>query len=188
MSVLPKPILDRVSIKNVKRNIGHDLGGLYCEICFDGKKVAYYNDDGYGGETEIEPFDKKGAEMMKSLEDFLNEQNFTQFQYEEEKKRFAEEYLTAPEDMKLKEQLEFICERLELLHSLKRKMKGAILFGNPFAGSYRSISWGKIKSLDEIVEKYGKKVLVDAIKEVKEKMVEGEVIYNTNIYEYIEEA
>ena len=53
MKILPKLIIGRVSVKNIKKNFGHDLNGFYCDIYLDKRKVGYFNDDGWGGEPDV---------------------------------------------------------------------------------------------------------------------------------------
>lgn len=58
-----RDVIKHVTLKNVKTNIGHNLGGLYADFYLDGKKIGYINDDGWGGGAEVS-FDSKSAEAQ----------------------------------------------------------------------------------------------------------------------------
>lgn len=47
-------VKEQLSVKNVKDGFGHDLMGLFADVYLRKKKVGYYNDDGYGGEIDIQ--------------------------------------------------------------------------------------------------------------------------------------
>ena len=192
MNILPKTIIDRVSIKNVKENFGHDLGGFFCDIYFDNKKVGYLNNDGWGGCPDIRTYgiSDKDKALMKSFEDFLTEQNFAQFQADDYNKPHPlmpsgkNDWVAS--DFSIDNQIEFICERLNFLKSIERQSKKAILYGNPRSTNYKIVSWKGAKTLDDVVKSIGVarfKVVVDGI---KAKLVEGEMIYNTNLEKYLQ--
>lgn len=72
---LTKKIEEQVTIKNIKTDIGHDLAGYYCDLYFNGKKIGYVNDDGWGGEIEVWYNDEAiGKEFMS----FLTAENIQQ--------------------------------------------------------------------------------------------------------------
>lgn len=74
-----KKIVEQVTLKNVKLNIGHDLAGMYADVYFKGKKIGYYNDDGYGGETDI-VYNNKA--VQEEFEDFLKENNVAKIMFD----------------------------------------------------------------------------------------------------------
>ena len=65
---IPDEIKKRVQIKNVKDGIGHDLMGMYCDIFLDKKNVGYFQDDGYGGETDHHVKTEAYAEILRLLD------------------------------------------------------------------------------------------------------------------------
>ena len=192
MNILPKAIIDRVSIKNVKENFGHDLCGFFCDIYLDNKKIGYLNNDGWGGCVDIRPYgyEAKDKALMKSLEDFLTEQNMAQFQADDYNKPHPQmpsgKNDWKASDFRFDEQVEFICERLNFIRSIERQSKKAILYGNPRSSNYKIVSWKGVKTLDEVIKNIGEarfKVIVEGI---KAKLVEGEMIYNTNIEKFLQ--
>ena len=192
MTILPKSITDRVSIKNVKENFGHDLGGFFCDIYFDKKKVGYLNNDGWGGCPDIRTygFDAKHKAMMKSFEDFLTEQNFAQFVADDYNKPHPQmpngKNDWVADDFRFDSQVEFLCERLNFMKSIERQAKKAILYGNPRSTNYKIVSWKGAKTLEDVVKSIGNarfKVVVDGI---KAKLVEGEMIYNKNLEKFLQ--
>ena len=46
--------LSRISVKGIKTGFGHDLAGVFANIYLDNKKVGHYNDDGWGGEVDLQ--------------------------------------------------------------------------------------------------------------------------------------
>jgi hypothetical protein len=188
MQLLPKEITDKVSIKNVKTNFGHDLGGFFCDIYFNKKKVAYLNNDGWGGCPDVRPYgyDDKSKALMKSFEDFLTEQNFAQFQADDYNKphphsNFSKDWKAT--DFRFEEQVEFLCERLSFLKEIESKQKRSILFGNPKGGSYKILTF-KV-ALDVIKEK-NSAFLKAKILEIQSKLGKDECIFNTNLQEFLQ--
>ena len=56
-------LLDRISLKHLKIGFGHDLAGMYVDFYLDGKKMGFFNDDGWGGEADIR-FDNATCETI----------------------------------------------------------------------------------------------------------------------------
>lgn len=69
----------RLSVKNVKSGFGHDLMGLFADIYLDNKKVGHYNDDGWGGEIDLQ----LKTEAQKIVEDMMVENNVGKLLFEE---------------------------------------------------------------------------------------------------------
>lgn len=186
MQILPKAVTQRVTIKNVKENFGHDLGGFFCDIYLDNKKVAYLNNDGWGGCPDVRPYgyDDKHKAKMKELHDFLMvEQKMAEFQ--------AEDYNNDPrgttmglkndweaKDFNFDGVIEFICERLNFLKQINRQQKKSILFGNPRGGSYKLITY---KYAIEDLKKTHAQTLKAKVLEIQSKLDKGECIFNTNL-------
>ena len=185
MQVLPKAITDKVTIKNVKTNFGHDLGGFFCDIYFNKKKVGYLNNDGWGGCPDVRPYgyDEKDKALMKSFQDFLTEQNFAQFMADDyNSDERSNTFNWTADKFHFEEQVEFMCERLTFLKEIESKQKRAILFGNPRGGSYKLMSF-KI-ALDVIKEKHSG-LLRAKILEIKNQLGKDECIFNTNLQEFL---
>lgn len=192
MNILPKAISDRVSIKNVKENFGHDLGGFFCDIYFDNKKVGYLNNDGWGGCVDIRTygFSDKDKALMKSLQDFLTEQGMAQFQADDYNKPHPQmpsgKNDWKAEDFNFDNQVEFLCERLNFMKGIERQTKKAILYGNPRSSNYKIVSWKGVKTLDEVVASIGVGRFANIVQGIKAKLVEGEMIYNTNLEKFLQ--
>ena len=193
MNILPKAITDRVSIKNVKENFGHDLGGFFCDIYFDNKKVGYLNNDGWGGCPDIRTygFSDKEKALMKSFEDFLTEQGMAQFQADDYNKPHPQmKGLGSKEwkasDFNFDNQVEFLCERLNFIKGVERHTKKAIVYGNPRSANYKIVSWKGVKTIDEVVAKIGVGRFTNVVEGIKAKLIEGEIIYNTNLEKFLQ--
>jgi hypothetical protein len=191
MQVLPKEIIDRVSIKNVKENFGHDLGGFFCDIYFNKKKIGYLNNDGWGCSPDVSlyAFEKKDKDLMRSFEDFLTEQNFAQFHADHYNEPHPEmvngKNDWVADDFSFENQVEFICERLNFLKGVEKYTKKAIVYGNPRSSNYKIVSWKNAKTLDDVVTKIGLGRFTNVVNGVKAKLVEGEIIYNTNLEKFL---
>ena len=189
MQVLPKAITDKVTIKNIKTNFGHDLGGFFCDIYFNKKKVAYLNNDGWGGIPDVRTYgyDDKSVALFKSFEDFLTEQNLAQFQAVDYNKPHPQMSYNKTDwkasDFRFEEQVEFLCERLSFLKEVQSKQKRAIVFGNPRGGSYKYIQF-KV-SLDVVKERHSG-LLRAKVLEVQNKLEKDEFIFNTNLEEFLQ--
>ena len=191
MNILPKAITDRVSIKNVKENFGHDLGGFFCDIYFDNKKVGYLNNDGWGGCVDIRPYSHsdKDKALMKSFQDFLTEQGMAQFQADDYNKphpSFGFDKSWTADNFNFDNQVEFLCERLNFLKGVERQTKKAIVYGNPRSSNYKIVSWKGVKTLDEVVASIGVGRFTAVVNGIKAKLVEGEIIYNTNLEKFLQ--
>ena len=192
MQLLPKNIIDRISIKNVKENFGHDLCGFFCDLYFDKKKVGYYNNDGWGGipDVSLYSFEQKDKDKMRAFEDFLTEENFAQFIADDYNKPHPQilngKNDWVADDFRFDRQVEFLCGRLNFVKSIERQTKKAIIYGNPRSTNYKIVSWKGVKTLEDVVKSIGNarfKVVVDGI---KAKLVEGEMIYNTNLEKFLQ--
>jgi hypothetical protein len=179
---LPEQITKRVSVKNVKSGFGHDLMGLFADIYLDKKKVGHYNDDGWGGEVDLqltttarETIEKLALEcnVAQLLFDngwgFLNtiDRVTTQIQVEQIAFSLIDAILTEKEDKKFRKKLDKdmvkgICigtEKRYALHSFK----------HPLADMVRLIGAGGVKQ----------SIKVNLLPKIKE----GDRILNTNLKE-----
>ena len=182
MQLLPHAVTQRVTIKNVKENFGHDLGGFFCDIYLDNKKVAYLNNDGWGGCPDVRPYGYEVKDKVKwgELVDLLMvETNMPEFQaedYNSDPRGFKTDWKA--EDFNFDGVVEFICERLNFLKSINRQQKKAILFGNPRGGSYKLITY---KYAIEDLKKTHAGILKAKVLEIQSKLEKGECIFNTNL-------
>lgn len=184
MQLLPHAVTQRVTIKNVKENFGHDLGGFFCDIYLDNKKVCYLNNDGWGGCPDVRPYgyDDKHKAMMQQLHNFLMvEAKMPEFQaedYNSDTRGLGLKTDWKAEDFNFNGVVEFICERLNFLKSINRQQKKAILFGNPRGGSYKLITY---KYAIEDLKKTHAGILKAKVLEIQSKLEKGECIFNTNL-------
>jgi hypothetical protein len=188
MHILPKTITDKVTIKNIKTNFGHDLGGFFCDIYHNKKKVGYLNVDGWGGCPDVRPYDftEKGAKLFKGFEDFLKEENFAQFQADYYKKPHPKMAFHKDDwkalDFSFEDQVWFLCERLNYLNIIKKEEKKAIVVGNPINAG---LSKFNLKQTIESIKENNPIQLKQLIHKIKSKLKEGEFILNTNLDEFL---
>jgi len=175
---IPEEIKRRFDIKNIKDNIGHDLMGMYCDLYLDKKKVGYYNDDGWGGESEINFNQGVEAQLLELLEAHQwRHRMFTEMGwnfYETEEKiddhSVIENLIEHVYDLK---QMEKIMKKIE------KQSEKEILYGQWY--SYARTSFKGNMTLEQLVQSYGLTKMQDYIdRNIKPKLQEGEEILNTN--------
>jgi len=174
-----REITKRVTLKNVKLGFGHDLCGAYADFSLDGKKMGYFNDDGWGGETDIVYVSDK---HQKEFEKFLKDNNVAQimfdngwdFMEEVEKINFhsqAEEVINSAINLKEEEKAE---------KKIMKACEKGIYYKT--ANGYKGVSFRL--SLKEIVEKYGEQGrlhIQNSYNQIKGELKNGEHIVNKNL-------
>jgi hypothetical protein len=183
MHLLPKQILNRLTIKNVKTGIGHDLAGMYCDFYLDGKKIGYYNNDGHGGMPDIRISDKAYVDMLEAL---FTETNMRQF--------IADDYnnsnnsgltkIWEVRDFDFDNVIEFIAERMEFVKGVLKQEKKGIVYGKPNSGTYSSITW-KGLTVEDVIKRMGDEAFQKKIDEIKGRLEAGHFIFNTNLEKFL---
>lgn len=177
---IPSAILEAVSIKNVKKGFGHDLLGFFCDIYLNKKKVGYFNDDGWGGETDI----SLTIESEKELQKLFDQNNLSELMFTKGDWNFYD----SKDQIEFKSQLDEVISFIDYNNQakkfhktfLKSQEKG-IVFGT--MERYEVISW-KGKKLHEMASVPQHKLTVQVkLKEIKRKLKDGETILNTNLKE-----
>lgn len=183
-----QPFYKKFSVKNVKTGFGHDLQGCYFDVSMGRNKVGYFNDDGWGGETDIQLTD----EARKELEEMCTTEGIAEFMYNN-----GWDFMDNVEKISLNHQVEYVLDELlnekELTkaeNKVKKDMEKGIVYAktkdylysfNPGMGIWK---FGKHK-LKDVIQAKG----VDWVtKQIKEKFLpelekNGEIIVNTNLEE-----
>ena len=175
---IPDEIRSRVQIKNIKDNIGHDLMGMYCDIFLDKKNVGYYNDDGWGGETEHHVKSEAQAEIMALLE-----------AHQWRQKMFTElgwTFYDSPDQIKDHDVFESLIEHLyddnrkqKMMKKIAKQSEKEILYGTWYQYTRSSFKGGM--TIEQMVRSYGLAKVQDYIdRNIKTQLKEGEEILNTN--------
>ena len=176
---LPQEIKNRISIKNIKDGIGHDLAGLYCDIYIDKKKVGYLNDDGYGGETDLEITE----EANKVFEELLVKHNFNKYMFEN-----GWDFYENKEEISFNSQKEHVVTSLYNLKQKEKEQKKLIkLFQTHVV--YGDINRQKLygwkgSTLRQMIDRFGVdniQAMID--KSIKPELKKGKTILNTNFEE-----
>jgi hypothetical protein len=130
---------------NLKRLVvgrGHDCGGLIADLCLKTKVLVEFNDDGWGGEPELN-FDKKN---MVILVEMLKNVDYAQRMFDN-----GWAFMKTPDRISIESQITSLVEELAKLkdrEKLLKKCKSALIYGNEFSNSV--ISWKGIKDLSEL--------------------------------------
>lgn len=186
INLIPKPSVEdtmkRVTIKNVKDNIGHDRAGLSCDFYLDGKKMGSYDDDGWGGEIDINYVSKETEKQMK---DFAESIKYNEYLF-----NHGWEFMESPDKISIKTQIESLVDKAYNQRNLDKQFTKitklfpvAFVFGVPNADTYEYIKYKT--PLAEIVKYPETKVrLQNRLNEIRTKeLKKGEVIFNTNLKE-----
>lgn len=178
---LPDEIKKRVQIKNVKTGIGHDLMGMYCDIWLDKKNIGYYNNDGWGGEADINITKENEQKILELLQKYnwrsrmFNELGWNF--YEDESKisdhSVIESLIEHLTDEKLKE---------KVYKKIAKQSLDNILYGT--WEEYNRTGFKNKLSLEQLVKVYGVQKMQEFIdNQIKPKLKDGEQILNTNFEE-----
>ena len=180
-SEIGRKIVERITLKNVKTNIGHDLCGMYCDFYLDGQKMGYLNDDGWGGEIDI-VYDNDNCQKL--FEYFLKENNVAQLLFEGKWS-----FMGSADKISFDSQVDsLITERVNLSEREKseKKAQKECLKGIVIGNSQKYQIFGFRMPLKEIVEKYGAEGVLAIQKSymrAKKAMTDGDRILNTNLEE-----
>ncbi len=171
-------VFEKVSIKNVKTNVGHDLGGYYVDFYLKGHgKIGFVNNDGWGG--EVLP-DYESKEKQSIFENFLKENNVAQIMFDNGW-AFMKDVNKIDFDCQTESLMELLIAELETkkyFKEIKKITKNAILFGNE--DGYSGVKFRL--SLKEIATKpNGLATLQSRYDEIKKKLKPGERILNENL-------
>lgn len=170
----------KVVLKNIKvsEKLSEETTCFSADVFVNGKKVAYARNSGRGGCTDYNSYENK-REVLRDLEQYLSIQpnivysspNEKSFEMESNLENLIDflldEHLQKKEDARMKKVIEKACLK-------------SIVFGIPNSGKYRQIGYNvafeilaKRPNYEDLV-----KTMID---KVKSEMVDGEIIYNTNI-------
>ena len=163
---------DFVSQFNLKRVVagrGHDCGGLLADLYIKGRKMAEFNDDGWGGEAELNYESKEKEAELKSM---VEKVDFGQIMFDN-----GWDFLGDASKISIYDQ---VCQVIELSLLLKeevklmKKTKSRLVITSPFS-SYE-VSWTGVKDLGQL-----KTVNLQATYDkYKGKLKKNEKFLNTN--------
>jgi len=179
---MKKLLVKGFTAKNIKTGFGHDLAGAYCDVYLNNKKMFYFNDDGYGGEADIEFFKPEYDGIVKVL---LEKDNYAQRMFENGWKfmKSVDKIDFHTQCVNLAESLINVKEEEKAQRKIKKYCEKSIVFGNDY--SMRTIGF-KI-TLREIVETHkekGVEAIQKAYDRAKSQMKEGDRILNENLEEF----
>jgi hypothetical protein len=168
-----------ITLKKVKTGFGHDLCGAFAEFYLDGKKMGYFNDDGWGGETDI-VFDSDTHQ--KTFETFLTKNNVAQIMFEN-----GWEFLRTVSKINLHDQAEEIINsaiNLKEEEKAENKVQKACEKGIYYksGSSYKGITF-KIPLKAILLRKEGLEFIQGQYDKMKASLKNGEYIVNKNLEE-----
>lgn len=175
---LPDGIKNRVQIKNVKTGFGHDLMGMYCDIWLDKKNIGYYNNDGWGGEADINITNENEQKLLE----LLQEHNWRSRMFSELGWDFYEDESKISDHTVIESLVEHLHDEKEKEKVQKKIAKQSV--DNILYGTWDNYTKAGFKgnlSLENLVKVYGVQKVQQFIEnQIKPKLKEGEQILNTN--------
>ena len=173
-------VFEKISLKNVKTEIGHDLCGYYCDVYLKGHgNIGYVNDDGWGGDVSPTYLneDKKLA-----FEKLLKDNNVAQLMFDN-----GWSFMKTIDRIDLDCQAVSIVEmKLNMIDAEKFEEKRTkatekgIIYGTD--STYKSASYNMpLKAV--ALHKGGVEAIQNVYNRVKKGLKEGEKIFNTNLEE-----
>lgn len=178
---IPSEIIDRFKIKNVKSGFGHDLNGFYCDIYLGNKKVGYLNDDGWGGEVEV----NLTPDASNEIKTLFEKHKIAKLMFE----KGGWNFLKSEKSISLNDQINEVISIMDFQRQIDKANKRffkdqekAICYGIDTT-HYRSISWGKtpLKGLMQVGMRSRIQEYINT--KIKPDLSEGETILNTNFEE-----
>ncbi len=171
-----KGFFDKITLKKVKTEIGHDLCGYYFDFYLKGHgKIGYVNNDGWGG--HVEPTyenNKKQAVFEKLLKDADVEKAMAENGWAFMKKEIDI-------NTQVLSLLEMVLNNIDTAKFEKKRTQTTekgIVFGTD--GSYKSVSY-KIPLKAVAMHKGGVKVIQDSYNRIKKNLKPNEKIFNENL-------
>ena len=180
MTNAQKELHKRLKIKSVKTMMGRDGMAINCNIFLDNKKVAFYRQDGNGGEGMVDAYPTK----VKGKDDWTLNRN---------KLKEIDSLLKKLPKIKLElsgneftPDMDWVVEELVEYSQLEKAMKKAICFGKneksnvfgfTFPNSYQMVSWKGISNLNKL----SPTVIKSEVAKLKKELKKDEIILNTNL-------
>ena len=170
----------KIELRNIKINLtfSEETTMFKADVYVDGKKVAYANNDGHGGSTFYNRYEKmegllKEAEayaktLPSTTHTFGNTSMVIESTLENIIDNEIDRLVNEKETEKFKKKLE------------KDKEKN-ICFGVPNGKSYRMIGWKGLTISQLLASPNGRQGIQNAIKKIEGELKEGEVILNNNL-------
>lgn len=175
---IPEQIKNRVTLKNIKLGIGHDLAGMFCDIFLDKKNIGYYNNDGWGGEAEIRISQEAEAKLLG----LLQEHNWRSRMFNELGWDFYENESKISDHSVIESLIEHLTDEKQkekVLKKISKQSENEILWGT--WDNYTRSGFKGGLSFEQLIKVYGvEKVQQFIDNQVKPKIKEGEEILNTN--------
>lgn len=175
---IPEEVARRLAVKKIKDNIGHDLMGMYCDIHLDNRNVGYYNDDGWGGEAEINLSEADRGKILSILE----AHQWRHRMFHEMGWDFYETEDKISDDTVIENLIEHLYDEKQKEKAFKKIEKQSereILYGQWHSYTRSSFKGGM--TLEQMVGVYGLAKVQDYIdRTIRPRLSEGSEILNTN--------
>lgn len=177
-------VKEQLSVKNVKDGFGHDLMGIFADVYLRKKKVGHYNDDGWGGEVDVQlnSVAKNDIEKMcigLKMAQYLFDNGWG---FMEEPSRISLDTQVDQMIYLLIEEILLAKEAKKFATKLKKDMVKGICTGNETKYSLHKFNTNL--NLADLVNHFGAPAVKQSIITIiLPKMKDGDRILNTNLKE-----
>ena len=141
-----RDFISQFNLKRVVEGRGHDTMGLLADLYIKGRKMAEFNDDGWGGEVDLT---YESAAKETELKSMVEEINFGQLMFDN-----GWDFMESADRISIYDQVVQIVELAMVLKEeakLMKKTKGKLIITD--GKSYRELSWKGVKDLAQLPTK-----------------------------------
>jgi len=138
-----RDFISQFNLKRVVAGRGHDTMGLIADLYIKGRKIAQFNDDGWGGEPIIE-FESSAKEA--ELKSMVEKADFGQQLFDD-----GWDFMGTVDKIDFHTQVSQIVELAFALHEeakIMKKTKGKLIITD--GNSYRELSWKGVRDLAQL--------------------------------------
>lgn len=169
--------LKQFKVTNVVAGRGHDTGGLICDLHLGSKKIALYNDNGWGGGADITFLKPEYEQQMTQM---LKDVKYQQLMFDT-----GWDFLDKPEDIGLHSAIEdvvsLVTQRKQQDKALKQLDKATLtaLVVGTSVDSYTEYFWNYQRGGRAPLNKIGKAALQKKYDNLRKKLKKDEKILNS---------
>ena len=154
----------KLELKNVRVNLAfsQETTMFKADLFVNGKKVAYANNDGHGGDTFYHVYNKSLNELLSQAEEYATTE--IKSTLENWIDSYIDNYVNEKETVKFKKKME-------------KDMLNYIVYGLK-ENAYTCVGWSNVTIAQMLISPKGRQMLLSKLNEIKNT---GNKIFNTNI-------
>ena len=170
----------KIELRNIKINLtfSEETTMFKADVYVDGKKTAYAENDGHGGNTFYNRYEgmenllKEAEAYAKTLPSTTHKFGNTTMVIESTLENIIDKMID--EEVNKKETEKF-------KKKLEKNMLKNIVYGVPNGKSYKMIGWGNLTIAQLLASPNGRQAIQKAVNKIEGELKEGEKILNNNL-------